>query len=109
MDDEAREKYHLDRTIISTFKLKWIKNFYKDKGEQLIKYFFIKPYKVVPVVLERVQNIQRHLLAKKQEKTTQWREIYAKNYYKSLDYRSFHFKNNEKKHMTTKNLMQNLK
>ena len=54
------------------------------------------PAKSIAVVLERLKKKLDNAESKKADVQDEWKETVAKNFVKSLDHRSFYFKQNEK-------------
>lgn len=66
---------------------------------QLLKQF---PYKAIPIVQERMKRKLENFKENKDNARHQLNDTCQKNFAKSLDHRSFTFKNNEKKNMNAK-------
>ena len=56
----------------------------------------------LPVILTRLKQKQEEWARCRAEFNKVWAEIYAKNYHKSLDHRSFYFKQQDTKNLSTK-------
>lgn len=57
----------------------------------------INPAKAIPIIYDRFRSNYKRVLEDKQDQLKVWFETCEKNFAKSLDHRSFHFKNFEKK------------
>ncbi|KAI7756259.1 hypothetical protein M8C21_019313, partial [Ambrosia artemisiifolia] len=68
-----------------------------------------KPPAALPVVLTRLKQKQEEWLKCKSDFNKVWADIYAKNHYKSLDHRSFYFKQQDSKNLSTKSLVAEIK
>lgn len=69
----------------------------------------INPAKAIPIISERFRNSYEKAVEEKKEYLKQWHETCEKNFHKSLDHRSFHFKFFEKKHSQAKAFIQDIK
>lgn len=56
----------------------------------------------LPVILSRLKQKQEEWARCRADFNKVWAEIYAKNYHKSLDHRSFYFKQQDTKSLSTK-------
>ena len=56
----------------------------------------------LPVILTRLKQKQEEWARCRSDFNKVWAEIYAKNYHKSLDHRSFYFKQQDTKSLSTK-------
>lgn len=60
----------------------------------------------LPVILTRLKQKQEEWARCRSDFNKVWAEIYSKNYHKSLDHRSFYFKQQDSKSSSTKGNMQ---
>lgn len=60
------------------------------------------PSLALPVILTRLKQKQEEWTRCRTDFNKVWAEIYVKNHYKSLDHRSFYFKQQESKNLSTK-------
>lgn len=56
----------------------------------------------LPIILTRLKQKQEEWARCRSDFNKVWAEIYAKNYHKSLDHRSFYFKQQDAKSLSTK-------
>ncbi|XP_028796665.1 paired amphipathic helix protein Sin3-like 4, partial [Neltuma alba] len=63
----------------------------------------------LPVILSRLKQKQEEWARCRADFNKVWAEIYAKNYHKSLDHRSFYFKQQDTKSLSTKALLAEIK
>ncbi|KAL2559634.1 Paired amphipathic helix protein Sin3-like 4 [Forsythia ovata] len=63
----------------------------------------------LPVILTRLKQKQEEWARCRADFNKVWAEIYAKNYHKSLDHRSFYFKQQDTKSLSTKALLAEIK
>ncbi|KAF7793452.1 hypothetical protein EIP86_004564 [Pleurotus ostreatoroseus] len=66
------------------------------------------PALCVPVVLARLKSKNEEWRRLQREFNRTWREVEAKNFYKSLDYQGITFKQNDKKNITAKYFVQEI-
>ncbi|GJZ50915.1 paired amphipathic helix protein Sin3-like protein 2 isoform X1, partial [Tanacetum coccineum] len=63
----------------------------------------------VPIILIRMKQKQEEWIKCREDFNKVWADIYAKNHYKSLDHRSFYFKQQDSKDLSTKCLVAEIK
>ncbi|KAG0174311.1 Transcriptional regulatory protein sin3 [Apophysomyces sp. BC1015] len=76
-----------------------------DRGLEIIELLHNNPTQTVPIVLKRLKQKDDEWKRAQREWNKIWREVEAKNYWKSLDYQGIIFKSNDKRAMTTKSLI----
>eukprot|EP01096_Ripella_sp_DP13-Kostka_P010862 TRINITY_DN433_c0_g2_i2.p1 TRINITY_DN433_c0_g2~~TRINITY_DN433_c0_g2_i2.p1 ORF type:complete len:1109 (-),score=559.54 TRINITY_DN433_c0_g2_i2:192-3518(-) len=86
-----------------------IERIYGTKGKEMIQLIYNNPVVAVPIVLRRLRTKDQEWRKVRSEWNKIWREINEKNYHKALDHQSFYFKQKEKKTLTTKELVQEIK
>ncbi|GJX86583.1 paired amphipathic helix protein Sin3-like protein 2 isoform X1 [Tanacetum coccineum] len=67
------------------------------------------PSTTVPVILIHMKQKQEEWIKCREDFNKVWADIYAKNHYKSLDHRSFYFKQQDSKDLSTKCLVAEIK
>jgi len=75
---------------------------YGDHGLDVIDILRKNPTHALPVILTRLKQKQEEWSRCRSDFNKVWAEIYAKNHYKSLDHRSFYFKQQDSKNLSTK-------
>ncbi|CAI2174413.1 5664_t:CDS:10 [Funneliformis geosporum] len=108
MSSEEKSKFKLEsglggKSMIYQRVIKRVYDF--DKGADVIDALHNNPATVVPVVLKRLKQKDEEWKRARREWNKIWREIDAKNYYKSLDHQGITFKNDDKKALTPKYLI----
>lgn len=58
----------------------------------------------LPVILTRLKQKQEEWARCRSDFRKVWAEVYAKNHHKSLDHRSFYFKQQDSKNLSTKGM-----
>ncbi|GJU04557.1 RNA-directed DNA polymerase, eukaryota [Tanacetum coccineum] len=89
--------------------LRCIEHLYKDHGLEVMKTLRKSPPTAVPVILIRMKQQQEEWIKCREDFNKVWADIYAKNHYKSLDHRSFYFKQQDSKDLSTKCLVAEIK
>jgi histone deacetylase complex regulatory component SIN3 len=104
-----RDQYKLCPRRFNTLRLKWIERTYAELGQEMLKLLPLNPAKAIPIIYERFKSNYNRALDDKNEQIEIWRDTCEKNFQKSLDHRSFHFKMHEKKGQQIKNYMSEIK
>ncbi|OMJ72232.1 hypothetical protein SteCoe_29371 [Stentor coeruleus] len=95
---EQQKTYALEEKIFSKIRLRPIFSIYSDHAQKIIEMLRNSPIKSLPVVISRVKSkIETWKKTSRFDSERVWKEIFEKNFYKSLDHRSFYFKQNEKR------------
>ncbi|CAG8461919.1 45_t:CDS:10 [Acaulospora morrowiae] len=105
---EERSKFKLEPGLggKSMIYQRVIKKLYDiEKGLEVIDALHNNPGTAVSVVLKRLRQKDEEWKRARREWNKIWREIDAKNYYKSLDHQGITFKNDDKKALTPKHLV----
>ena len=74
----------------------------KDAGLEIYQALQDAPAVAVPVVLARLKQKNEEWRRAQREWSHTWRQVDARNFYKSLDHTGINFKQNDKKNITTK-------
>jgi paired amphipathic helix protein Sin3a len=80
----------------------------RDASTEVIQALQDCPSVAVPVVLARLKAKDEEWRRIQREWNKTWREVDAKNFYKSLDHQGNQFKQNDKKHITAKHFVQHI-
>ncbi|KAL2633451.1 hypothetical protein R1flu_004930 [Riccia fluitans] len=94
---------------LSAINLRCIERIYGDHGLDVIDVVKKSTTSALPVVLSRLKQKHEDWLRCRTDMNKVWAEVYAKNYHKSLDHRSFYFKQQDKKSLSTKALITEIK
>jgi hypothetical protein len=104
-----RFSLQLERRQLSTIHLNAISRIYGDHGEEILELLRKNPIGTIPVILKRLkQKDNEWRKARHELNKNHWKDVIEKNHYKSFDHRSFYFKQNDKKFLSTKPLVQEL-
>ncbi|KAG8847483.1 Transcriptional regulatory protein sin3 [Tulasnella sp. 330] len=112
MESEERAVYKLKPGLGGQGKSIYqriIKKVYgREHGLEVIAALHDTPAIAIPVVLTRLKQKEEEWKRAQREWNKVWREVDARNYYKSLDHQGINFKLNDKKAVNPKQLVQNI-
>eukprot|EP00250_Pteridium_aquilinum_P014819 c22220_g5_i1 orf=585-4820(-) len=94
---------------LKAIHLRCIERIYGDHGLDVIDLLRKNVSVALPVILTRLKQKQEEWTKCRADMNKIWAEVYAKNYHKSLDHRSFYFKQQDKKSLSTKALLAEVK
>ncbi|XP_031480166.1 paired amphipathic helix protein Sin3-like 4 isoform X2 [Nymphaea colorata] len=103
-DSQIRIEDHLN-----AINLRCIERIYGDHGLDVIELLRKNAHVALPVILARLKQKQEEWARCRFDMNKVWGEVCAKNYHKSLDHRSFYFKQQDKKSLSTKALLAEIK
>ncbi|KAI3670027.1 hypothetical protein L6452_41604 [Arctium lappa] len=89
----------------TVLNLRCMERLYGDHGLDVMETLRRNPSSALPVMLTRLKQKQEEWTKCRTDLNKVWAEIYAKNHYKSLDHRSFYFKQHDSKNLSTKSLV----
>ncbi|XP_039024409.1 paired amphipathic helix protein Sin3-like 2 isoform X2 [Hibiscus syriacus] len=104
MDSPFRVEDHF--TVLN---LRCIERLYGDHGLDVMEILRKNPALSLPVILTRLKQKQEEWTKCRLDFNMVWAEIYSKNHYKSLDHRSFYFKQQDSKNLSAKSLLAEIK
>ncbi|KAE8706253.1 Paired amphipathic helix protein Sin3-like 2 [Hibiscus syriacus] len=104
MDSPFRAEEHF--TVLN---LRCIERLYGDHGLDVMEILRKNPALALPVILIRLKQKQEEWTKCRLDFNKVWAEIYSKNHYKSLDHRSFYFKQQDSKNLSVKSLLAEIK
>ncbi|GMI68431.1 SIN3-like 2 [Hibiscus trionum] len=104
MESPFRAEEHL--TVLN---LRCIERLYGDHGLDVMEILRKTPALALPVILSRLKQKQEEWTKCRSDFNKVWAEIYLKNHYKSLDHRSFYFKQQDSKNLSAKSLVAEIK
>ncbi|ESW29526.1 hypothetical protein PHAVU_002G077800 [Phaseolus vulgaris] len=94
---------------LTAINLRCIERLYGDHGLDVMEVLRKNAPLALPVILTRLKQKQEEWARCRADFSKVWAEIYAKNYHKSLDHRSFYFKQQDTKSLSTKALLAEIK
>ncbi|XP_027359740.1 paired amphipathic helix protein Sin3-like 4 isoform X4 [Abrus precatorius] len=103
-DSPIRIEEHL-----TAINLRCIERLYGDHGLDVMEVLRKNAPLALPVILTRLKQKQEEWARCRADFSKVWAEIYSKNYHKSLDHRSFYFKQQDTKSLSTKALLAEIK
>jgi paired amphipathic helix protein Sin3a len=90
------------REHLSELNLRCIERLYGDYGLDVMDFLKKNSHIALPVILTRLKQKQEEWARCRADFRKVWAEVYAKNHHKSLDHRSFYFKQQDSKNLSTK-------
>ncbi|GKU97035.1 hypothetical protein SLEP1_g10217 [Rubroshorea leprosula] len=93
----------------TALNLRCIERLYGDHGLDVMDILRRNPALALPVILTRLKQKQEEWTKCRADFNKVWAEIYSKNHYKSLDHRSFYFKQQDSKNLSAKSLVAEIK
>ncbi|XP_048229904.1 paired amphipathic helix protein Sin3-like 2 isoform X1 [Ricinus communis] len=93
----------------TALNLRCIERLYGDHGLDVMDILRKNPTLALPVILTRLKQKQEEWMRCQADFNKVWAEIYSKNHYKSLDHRSFYFKQQDSKNLSTRSLVSEIK
>ncbi|CAM8903474.1 unnamed protein product [Rhodiola kirilowii] len=93
----------------SALNIRCIERLYGDHGLDAVDILRKNPCTALPVILTRMKQKQEEWARCRTDFNKVWADIYSKNHYKSLDHRSFYFKQQDSKNLSTKSLVAEIK
>ncbi|KAG8384767.1 hypothetical protein BUALT_Bualt04G0152800 [Buddleja alternifolia] len=93
----------------SALNLRCIERLYGDHGLDVMDILRKNPSHSLSVILTRLKQKQEEWTKCRSDFNKVWAEIYSKNHFKSLDHRSFYFKQQDSKDLSTKSLVAEIK
>uniref|UniRef100_A0ACD5VD60 Uncharacterized protein n=1 Tax=Avena sativa TaxID=4498 RepID=A0ACD5VD60_AVESA len=94
---------------LTPLNLRCIERLYGDHGLDVMDVLRRNASVALPVILTRLKQKQEEWSRCRSDFNKVWAEIYAKNYHKSLDHRSFYFKQQDSKSLSVKSLLTEIK
>ncbi|KAL3631082.1 hypothetical protein CASFOL_024066 [Castilleja foliolosa] len=94
---------------LTALSLRCIERLYGDHGLDVMDVLRKNAPLALPVILTRLKQKQEEWARCRADFNKVWADIYAKNYHKSLDHRSFYFKQQDTKNLSAKALLAEIK
>ncbi|XP_024363995.1 paired amphipathic helix protein Sin3-like 4 isoform X2 [Physcomitrium patens] len=95
--------------FLSAINLRCIERIYGDHGLDMLEAVRKNTSRAMPVIHSRLVQKEEEWTRCREEMNKVWSEVYAKNCYKALDHRSFYFRSQDKKALSTKGLLAEIK
>lgn len=90
--------------LTTALNLRCIERLYGDHGLDVTDLIRKNPAAALPVILTRLKQKQDEWTKCREDFNVVWADVYAKNHYKSLDHRSFYFKQLDSKNLSAKGM-----
>lgn len=81
--------------------LRCIERLYGDNGLEIVDLLHANPRAALPVILNRLKQKQKEISRRQVNLENDWTEASTKYYSRSLDHRSFYFKQQDKKTLSS--------
>jgi paired amphipathic helix protein Sin3a len=94
---------------LSAINLRCIERIYGDHGLDILEVLRKNTSRALPVIHSRLVQKEEEWMKCREDMNKVWSEVYAKNAYKALDHRSFYFRQQDKKALSTKGLLTEIK
>ncbi|XP_042385519.1 paired amphipathic helix protein Sin3-like 5 isoform X2 [Zingiber officinale] len=104
----SKSPMHIEDHLTSSH-LRCVERLYGDHGLDVMDVLQKNANLALPVILTRLKQKQEEWSRCHSDFNRAWAEIYAKNFHKSLDHRSFYFKRQDSKNLRTKSLLSEIK
>ena len=109
LPEDAKANWQLPEGALRAFHYRAVHRVYGDSATQMLGLLRQNPGVALPTILPRLEQKAVEWAETKVEMMAHWQQIFKENYQKSLDHRSFYFKQAEKKNLTPKLLFTELK
>ena len=112
MSSDEASQFRIPEGLLSPIHLRTIERLYgigTDRGSDIRRMILDYPSATAHVVMARLKQKYAEWKRIKTELTPVWVDVYEKNYNKSLDHRSFYFKQTDKKALSAKGMTGEIK
>lgn len=105
---EERSSFKLKKSDFSVLHINAIKLVYDYRSDEILRMLFDKP-ETIPIIVQRLKQKDIEWNENKKEWSVYWNNMFKQNYHKTLDYQSTNFKQDEKKNLSHKTLISEIK
>lgn len=109
LPEESKANWQLPEGALRAFHYRAVHRVYGEGATQMLGLLKQNPAVALPTILPRLEQKAEEWAETKKEMMAHWQTIFKENYQKSLDHRSFYFKQAEKKNLTPKLMFTELK
>lgn len=103
---DDRASFKVPEGLLTPVQLRSIERVYgAEHGQEFRELLVRSPGTAVPVILARLRQKDDEWRRVRKDMQKVWADVYEKNIYKSLDHRSFYFKQADKKSLSTKGML----
>ena len=100
--EEEKRNFKIAEGELKILHMRSVEKLYAGKGPDIIEGLFLNPVIAVPIILKRLRQKDLEWRKSRLDFQKSWREIYEKNFFKSLDHQAAYFKQAEKKTLSSK-------
>ena len=104
-----RFHYTFDKTIMGVIHRNSIARIYGDAGQEMLDLIVKNPTVAVPIVVERLRQKDMEWRKVRARLNKRWKELAEHNYYRSLDHRSLTWRTTDKRSISTRTLVSEIK
>jgi len=108
-DRPERERWAPAPGALTAIHYRAAHRIYGDHGSQIVELLRKNPQVAVPVVCARLQQKDEEWRKNKAAMAPMWQKVYDANYHKSLDHRSFYFKQTDKRSLGAKGMLSDIR
>lgn len=104
-----RFQYSFDKTILGVIHRNSIARIYGDAGQEMLDLMVKNPTVTIPLVVKRLRQKEKEWLLVRERMNRRWRDLAEHNYYRSLDHRSLTWRTTDKRAISTRTLVSEIK
>eukprot|EP00873_Tetraselmis_striata_P014444 jgi/Tetstr1/434708/TSEL_002535.t1 len=109
MRPDEKAAFRMSPDVLKPIHMRVIEKIYGEQGASLVALLRKNPSVAVPVVLTRLQQKAEEWEKVKVTMEPLWQKTFDQNFHKSLDHRSFYFKQMDKRQLGSKTLVNELR
>ncbi|DBA68064.1 TPA: hypothetical protein ACH3X2_014084 [Trebouxia sp. C0005] len=109
LEPDERANFRIPDGVMGPVHYRAVQKIYGEQGHQIVELVKKNPGVAIPVVLSRLQQKDGEWRRVKQDMKPLFSKVFQQNYHKSLDHRSFYFKQTDKKQLGHKAMIQEIK
>ena len=102
-------QFTFDKKILGVIHRNSIARIYGDAGQEMLDLLVKNPAVAIPVVVQRLRQKDTEWRTVRERMNRQWKELAEHNYYKSLDHRSLTWRTTDKRAISTRTLVAEIK
>eukprot|EP00968_Pinguiococcus_pyrenoidosus_P018882 scaffold1954_cov268-Pinguiococcus_pyrenoidosus.AAC.319 len=105
----ARRSWRPDGEMLRSFHIAAVSRVYGDQASEVLNALKLRPSSALPVILSRLRQKNAEWLASQNTAKSTWKEMMEQNFAKSLDHRSFYFRQTEKRVLSVRHIVGEVK
>lgn len=109
MTAEEKQRMSLGPKDLSVIQRRAVERLYGEQGSTVLELLNRNPSVTLPILQGRLQQKHEEFVRVKREMEPHWQKQYEANYINSLDHRSFYFKQSDRKHLSHKGIVADMK